>query len=64
MGFSAGALRVAGFTSKQLRAARYTLKDMQQGGYAWNDLVIFLRATYQELVKQGIPVSTPSTGSS
>lgn len=53
VGFSAGALRVAGFTSKQLRAARYTLKDMQQGGYAWNDLVIFLRATYQELVKAG-----------
>jgi ribosomal protein L13E len=53
VGFTAGSLKVAGFTSKQLRAARYSLKEMQEGGYFWKDLVIFLRATYAELVNAG-----------
>jgi len=53
VGFSAGKLRVAGFTSKQLQAARYRLRDMQEGGFFWKDLVIFLRATHDELTKAG-----------
>ena len=53
VGFTAGALRVAEFTSRQLQVAKYKLREMQEGGYPWNDLVIFLRSTYEELTSAG-----------
>ena len=51
--FTAHHMHVAGFTSRELRAARYTLTELQAGGYSWAELVIFLRATYTQLVAAG-----------
>ena len=57
--FNAGQLREAEFTSRQLQEAKFTLREMQRGGYHWKDLVIFLRATCEELTAAGYPNLDP-----